>query len=103
MRTPGADRELAVGFFFAQGLLAGVAELRSVPHCGRAGAALLVVSGGSSFEIAQKAAAARVPIVASVSAASSLAIDTARAVGMTLCGFVRGAAMTVYTGAERIG
>jgi FdhD protein len=66
-------------------------------------AVLLVVSGRASFEVVQKAGAAGVRIVASVSAASSLAIDLATATGITLCGFARGGAMTVYTHAERIG
>ena len=65
-------------------------------------AAVLLVSGRASFEVVQKAAMARVPVVASVSAASSLAIDLANATGMTLCGFVRGSGMTVYAHPERL-
>lgn len=63
---------------------------------------ILFVSGRTSFEIVQKAVVAGVPIVASVSAPSSLAIELAHESGVTLLGFVRGASFNVYTGEERV-
>lgn len=63
---------------------------------------IVIVSGRSSFEIAQKCLAARVPVVCSVSAPSSLAVDVAAEFNMTLIGFVRGERFNVYAGAARI-
>lgn len=70
---------------------------------GAARPALLAVSGRSSFEIVQKAAAAGIGVVASVSAASSLAVDLARAANIALVAFVRQGSLNVYTRPERLG
>ncbi len=63
---------------------------------------ILMVSGRTSFEIIQKALLARIPCIAAISAPSSLAVELADRVGITLIGFLRDASMNVYTHPERI-
>ncbi|CAA9253871.1 MAG: Sulfur carrier protein FdhD [uncultured Chthoniobacterales bacterium] len=63
---------------------------------------VLLLSGRVSFEMMQKALAAGIPIVAAISAPTTLAVDFARESNQTLIGFVRGETMNVYAGAERI-
>ena len=64
---------------------------------------VLIVSGRSSLEIVQKALAARIPIVAAVSAPSSLAVNFSREGGQTLIGFLRPPTFNVYSHIQRIG
>jgi FdhD protein len=80
---------------------------KALGHCLLAGTFplvehVLVVSGRASFEILQKALAARIPMVCSVSAPSSLAVEFARESGQTLVGFLRGDTMNIYSGSQRI-
>ncbi len=63
---------------------------------------VLMVSGRGGFEIVQKAITGGIPLLASVSAPSSLAVQLARELGLTLVGFLRGRRFVIYAGEERI-
>jgi FdhD protein len=63
---------------------------------------ILLVSGRTSFELAQKALMLGLPVLAAVSAPSSLAVSLAEEGGMTLIGFLRGSTMNVYAGSQRV-
>jgi FdhD protein len=63
---------------------------------------IMLVSGRGGFEIVQKSIAAGIPLLASVSAPSSLAVQLAREMGLTLVGFLRGKRFVIYAGEERI-
>jgi FdhD protein len=63
---------------------------------------VMLVSGRGGFEIIQKAIVAGLPVVASVSAPSSLAVQLAREMSLTLIGFLRGERFVVYAGEDRL-
>ena len=105
----------ASGFFDPAGTLAGVRE-----DVGRHNALdkligmmllagdldfrkrVLMVSGRAGFEIVQKAAMAGIPVICAVSAPSSLAVDAAEELGITLVGFLRGNDFNIYSRPERV-
>ncbi len=86
-------RHNAVDRVIGRALLDGQLPLR---------ARLLLVSGRLSFEIVLKALAAGIPLIAAVSAPSSMAVDLAMAGGITLAAFLRGSSVNVYTHVERV-
>ena len=62
----------------------------------------MLVSGRAGFEIVQKTIVAGIPVLASVSAPSDLAVQLARELDQTLIGFLRGERFNVYAGAQRV-
>jgi FdhD protein len=100
--TPTGDLVLAredVGRHNAMDKVVGASLQRGqLPLSGR----VALVSGRASFELVQKAWVAGVPVIAAVSAPSTLAVDLAAEAGMTLVGFLRGDSMNIYSRPERI-
>jgi FdhD protein len=88
-----------VGRHNAVDKLVGWALTNKVPDLGNF---MMLVSGRAGFEIVQKALAAGIPLLASVSAPSSLAVQLARQLQLTLVGFLRGTRFVVYAGQERL-
>ncbi len=80
--------------------LVGAAALFGGPDLDRC---IVALSGRAGFELIQKAAVARVPVVAAIGAPSSLAVELADRAGITLIGFLRAAGFNIYTHPVRVG
>ena len=104
----------AAALFRAGGALVVIAEDigrhnavdKAIGHCMLRGIdvteAVMITSGRTSYEMAAKAIRACIPVVASVSAPTSLAVELAQSRGLTLIGYLRGGSMNVYTHPERV-
>lgn len=95
-------RHNAVDKVVGHRVLAATTAVLTADPAGPADARVLMVSGRVSFEIVQKAAMAGIGVLAAVSAPTSLAVEAADRLGVTVAGFVRGGRYNVYTHAERL-
>ena len=92
------DRNSSLQQVTMQAVIGWATERQRVPLA----ASVLLVSGRASFELTQKAVMAGIPVLAAVSAPSSLAVSLAEESGITLVAFLRKDSMNIYTRADRI-